>query len=366
MSTHEHEMFRHALRSAADSIEPRSDGLDQIRAQLRRQPYPLPVAWAAALWMRLTLWLPEGAFSAGKLAYSARRQVADTLRSVSERFRPEPASGRLRSISRWFFSERPEPSSAALRSLSQWFLSDLPEPIAEDTRNGRSSRWSLLRPLAAFGVAVFIVAVGAYVAIEVPAVVSTQSGNTPQPGPGTGGGSNGPGGVAGNSSSRFPSSGPSGSPGRSASSSTSPACLNQLGPTRGPSRSTSPTTTPSRTGSPSPTGSGSPSSSSTPSPTPTATGSSTPTPAASQSAATAAGQPTQGASAGAARTTTAAVILPAKAAASVQTSRSPCAKQRPRKTRKRTTKRANVTATSGLGRSSTPAEPARPGSSSSA
>ena len=119
MSAHEHEMFLHALHSAADSIEPRSDGLDQIRARLRPRPYPLPVAWLAAAWMRLTLRLPENAFSPWRLAYSAPGQVAVKLRSVSERFRsvPEPTSGTLRSISAWFLSELPEPA-AATRELA--------------------------------------------------------------------------------------------------------------------------------------------------------------------------------------------------------------------------------------------------------
>src|SRR5260370_41706824 len=126
MSTHEHEMFMRAMRSAADSIEPRPDGLDQIRGRLRRRPYPLPVAWAAAAWMRLTLWLPESAFPARTLAHSVRRQVVGQVRSVFERFRPEPASDQLRSIFQWF----------------------LPQPVGEHARDGKSSAASLLRPPA--------------------------------------------------------------------------------------------------------------------------------------------------------------------------------------------------------------------------
>jgi hypothetical protein len=353
MSTPEYEMFLRAMRSAADSIEPRSDGLDQIRARLHRRPYPLPVAWAAAACMRLTLWLPEGAFSAGRLAYSARRQVAGKLRLVSERFRPEPASDRLRSIFRWFLAERPEPTSGPLRSISQWFLAERPEPAAEDARRGKSSAWSLLRPLTAFGVAVFIVAVGAYVAIEVPAVVSTQSGNSPQQGVGGGSSSTGRNGEANNSSSPFPSTRPSGWPALPSPSGTCYPTLGPLGPSGGASPSGSPTHSPSRTASPSPTGSGSPSSSSSPSPTPSGTA----TPSSSASAPATAGQQTPGAGAGAARATTDAVILAANAAApSVQTSNSPCSTPRPRKSTKRP---RNATSTPGLSGSFRPAEPAR-------
>ena len=346
MSTHEHEIFLRALRSAADSIEPRSDGLDQIRARLRHRPYPLPVAWVTAAWMRLTLWLPERAFSPWRLAYSAPRQVARTLRSVSERFRGVP-----------------EPASGTLRTISQWFLSELPEPVAENTRAGKPSVWSLVRPLAAFGVAVFIVAVGAYAAIRIPAV-SSPSGNSQQQGSVPGGGPSGVGGEAGNSSSPFASSGTGGStyPGRRPSS----PCLPVIRP--GPSASATPTTSPSRSVSPSPTGSGGPSSSTSPSPTPS--GTATPTPSVSPPAASGA-DPTAGAGAGAAGATTDAVILAAKGAApSVQTSKSPCDTPSPSKAKKNHKKQPtgwlpNVTLTPGLGRSVTPAQPARHQSSSS-
>ncbi len=339
MSAHEHEMFLHALRSAGDSIEPRSDGLDQIRARLRRRPYPLPVAWLAAAWMRLTLRLPENAFSPWQLAYSARRQVGGKLRSVSERFRSVP-----------------EPASGTLRSISAWFLSELPEPAAADARAGKSSTWSLLRPLAAFGVAVFIVAVGAYVAIQVPAFVSTQTGNSQQQGHGGGGSQPGGGGVAGNSSARIPSPGSAGSPTPSRSSRTPEACITLPGPSGGASRSPSPTTSGSQSASPTPTGSG-PSSSGSPTPTPSAT----PTPSSSSSPG-GVGQPTAGESAAAGRATTDALILPAQPAVpSVRSTKSPCGTPRPRRSKKqRANGRPDATPNQGLGGVFTPAKPCQP------
>jgi hypothetical protein len=345
MSTHEHdhEMFLHALRSAADSIEPRSDGLDQIRARLRRRPYPLPVAWLAAAWMRLTLWLPESAFSLRRLVYPARRQVAGKLHSVSERFRGGP-----------------EPASGTLRSISAWFLSELPEPVAGDARAGKSSAWSLLRPLAAFGVAVFIVAVGTYAAIRIPALGSSPSANSQQHGSDNGGGPyGGRGGEAGKSSAHIPSPG-SIWPTPSSSSSTPYPCITKPGPSGG-SPSPSPTRSQGQSGSPSPTSSG-------PSPnptTPTPSGT-TPTPSVSPSPG-GGGQPTPGASAGVARTTTDAVILPAKAAApSVHISKSPCSTPSPRKTTKQPANgQPNATRSPALG-GLFPAKPARHQSNNSA
>src|SRR5258707_12440369 len=111
MNTPEHEMFRNALHSAAESIEPRSDGLDQIRARLHRRPYPLPVAWAAAVWMRLTLWLPEGAFSAGGGGLSAPRQAAGRVGAGSPRFRPEPAPAPAAATLPRVPAPRPRPTS---------------------------------------------------------------------------------------------------------------------------------------------------------------------------------------------------------------------------------------------------------------
>src|SRR5271165_548813 len=159
MNAHEHEMTEHeiklrnALHSAAESIEPHSDGLLQIKTRLGRRTYPLPVAWAAATWMRLTMWLPEGAYTAGG-------QLAGKLRPVYQLFLPKSGSA---------------------------------------DRDGNSP-WSLLRPLTAFAIAVFVVAVGAYVAIEVPAVVSP-SGQSTQRGSGHGGSGSGGGGLTDRSSS---------------------------------------------------------------------------------------------------------------------------------------------------------------------
>jgi hypothetical protein len=358
MSTHEHdhEMFLHALRSAADSIEPRSDGLDQIRSRLRHRPYPLPVAWLAAAWMQLTMRVTEGASSAG-------RQVSDKLRLASA-----GAHSAGRQVARklhWAYTEEiPADGKVGekLRTISQWFVSELPEPVA-DARAGKSSAWSLLRPLAAFGVAVFIVAVGAYAAIRIPAIGSTPSGNSQQQGADHGGSPNGPNSLNGGSSSPFPSPGSIVWPTPSNSSRTAPAwCITKPGPSGG-SPSATPTGSQGQSASPSPT-SPAPSSPNSSTPPPTATP--TPTPTYSQSPG-GGGQPTPGASAGVARTTTDVVILPAKAAAArVHTSKSPCSTPSPKKTKKQPANgRPNATRSPALG-GLFPAKPARHQSNRSA
>ncbi len=283
MSTHEPEwnemILGHALHSAAESIEPRSDGLDKIQTRLRPRPYPLLIAWAEAIWMRLGMWVPEGAYSAG-------HQLAAKLRTVSERF--------------------------------------LRGPDRDSQAPG-----GLLRPLVAFGIAVFIVAVGAYVAIEVPAVVSPASGHGAQQNPGHNGQGN-PGGVAGNSSSAFPSSGSGRSTGASGNASSPyPVLTPPPGPCAHSSASSS--KSPGPTATPTQTGTGSPSPSGTPTPTPTPT-SSTPTSSAS---------PSSAAGTADAQATTDAVILPATAEApSLQFSASSCSPS-PHKTKRTTKKRPN-------------------------
>jgi len=52
-------ILRRALHAAADAIEPRDDGLEHIRARLRR-PRPLALAWAEAAWTDVRLRAPAG------------------------------------------------------------------------------------------------------------------------------------------------------------------------------------------------------------------------------------------------------------------------------------------------------------------
>ncbi|MGO8956447.1 MAG: hypothetical protein ACLQFR_03590 [Streptosporangiaceae bacterium] len=271
MSTHEHElmyeaMLRNALRMSADSIEPGSDGLDKIRTRVRRRPYPLPIAWVEAAWACLTMRLPEG-------VHLAAQQWAPKIRPVSKLF--------------------------------------LPTPAAADSQNGKSSPWSLLRPLAAFATAVFVVAFGTYVAIN-PAALSTSSGQSSHQTGGGGNSPNGGNGAAYGSQTPVPSTGPGHSATSSSPKPTSLPCLGKLGPSGHPSTSKTATPTPT----PTPTTS-TPSPSTSPTPTPST---SNPSPSASSPAAAGDGQPSSAAGAQSGQATTDALTQPSATAGPAATS----------------------------------------------
>jgi hypothetical protein len=257
----EHEaILRRALRATAEAIEPGRDGLDRIQARLR-PPRPLLVAWIEALWTDLVLRAPVS-------LHAAQLRLSHALRSAWDRF----------------------------------------GPAAGATGPGRahpSLGW--LRPLAAMSVAVFVVAAGAYVAIEVPQAVSPNSSNAPYAHNGgtssTGGNLSGPQ-TAGSQASSFPPvaglvnpSGPAGGsdcktaaikpPSISAGTTPSPS----TSPSTSTSPSPSPSTSPSQTGTPSP----SPSGSSTSSPDPSSSASTAATDsAAGQASANASENPSSG------------------------------------------------------------------------
>jgi hypothetical protein len=196
-------VLRRALHSAADVIEPRPDGLERIRARVSR-PRPVPVAWAEALWTDLWLRAPAG------------------LRSVLDR---------------------------VPRAMVLAWTRFGPRPGRTGSRASRTLGW--LRPAAALGVTVFIVAAGAYVAINAQQSVNLGSSNSrPTQGAGTGGHN---GDNSGKTASRRHSPVTTGSPSPSATASCKPrkpASPASSAPTS--IQPTSPSTTPSPSVSPSP------------------------------------------------------------------------------------------------------------------
>jgi|SRR5215472_8818206 len=211
MSTlNERDAVRRALLGAVESIEPRADGLQRIQARLRA-PSPLALAWAGAVGTDLRMRVP-----------AAGQGLLEWLRSVIsmawERFGPRSGMS--------------------------------------GSRTSRTLAW--LRPAAALGVTVFIVAVGAYVAIDAQQAMFPSSSNSAHSNggaPGTGGGSHHGGGPK--------SQGPSALGSASASPKATPTCRPRR-PGAAPSASrsagqglnTSPTaapSTPAGGGSPSPT-----------------------------------------------------------------------------------------------------------------
>lgn len=207
---HDYEdVLRRALHAAADLVEPSGDGLERIRARLTT-PQPAVVAWVMA-------------------GYS------DALR---------PALSWIHPLMEWL--------RTALSPVIERF-----KPAATDAAHPQR-RYAWLRPAAAMGTAVFVVAMGAFALTYLPQVISS-SGALVQTIPGGGsGGSVGSAGVNGQGNP-IPN-GPSASgilpPSMFGTSKQTPTCKPTkpapAGSTTSPSPSTTPTIPPS-TVSPSPT-----------------------------------------------------------------------------------------------------------------
>lgn len=224
--------LRRALHAAADGIEPRADGLQRIQARLR-PPRPLALAWADAIWTDVRFRVPS-------LLQEWLEQLLAAFSLVWQRFGPRP------------------------RHASE--------------RRSRARSW--LRPVAALGVTVFVVAAGAYVAIDAQQAIFPSSSNSAHSNGGGGGagpGSQGnPGGSAQSQAVSGPYSGHSGT-------AKTPSCRPTKPSGGGPAASGSAGTSQSASPSTSPTGS------SSPSPTPTVSNSSSPNPSGTATGATALG-----------------------------------------------------------------------------
>jgi hypothetical protein len=136
------EALRRALHAAADSIEPSADGLERIRERLNR---PMLSFEAASAW------------SAGTAAWLRRvmEPVVAAFWAVIDRFRPAPAK----------------------------------------TGHARP-RYNWIRPAAGMGIAVFVVAAGAFALKTLPQAISPSASNSVHSAaggnaPGTGGGGGG-------------------------------------------------------------------------------------------------------------------------------------------------------------------------------
>lgn len=286
-------VLRRMLHAAAEQIEPSADGLQRIQARLTN-PRPVPVAWICAIGTSLSLRIPPG------LRPAIGRVVLE-IRQATEHFMPAPAN---------------RPHGPGSQGRLRW-----------------------LRPFAAMGTAVAIVAAVVYVSIDVTQVISTAGSDasaqhTGPPGV-TGGGSGGaPQSVSGGS-------GPVSSPGTSGGLfNSTPACA-----TPGPVKSTflAPPASPSPTvpATPSPTASATPTPTASATPTPSATGSpgnpgsgtgSSPSPASDVTASPQAGtsQPTGTAPA----TTSGVAVTTVRHAKTATPAASPCASPKPHKRKK--------------------------------
>jgi hypothetical protein len=229
------ESLRNALHAAVDHLDPAPDGLQRISARLTR-PHPVGVAWAMAAWTALSLRTPDS-------ARSALAVLASAFRRVSERF------------------------------------------AGTQHAHGRESygRLGWLRPAAAVGTAVFVVAAGAYVALVAPRAISPQGSASYSAGTTTGGKAGhtatGPGGTGTQPGHKRHGGGSnksngvvenSGCGGSHAHKTPSPSQSTSVSPTTSPTASSTPTSTPtptqSATATPTPTATPTSSTSSSPNP----------------------------------------------------------------------------------------------------
>jgi hypothetical protein len=210
----DHEAYlRAALHAAADSLEPRGDGLQRIRARLHARPRV--VAWLLAAGDALRLRVPAA------LQDSSYR-LGTGFVAAWQRFSPATAPGKHRSRTQ-----------------------------------------GVLRPLAGMAAVMFIVAAGAYVAISVSTAVSPSSQSSHPHN-----GQPGPAGPAA-SPTQSPSQSASGSVPAPGHASASPSCSSTASPGLSASPSCQPSVSPQPSASVSPTPSPSPSPTDTSNPTPT-------------------------------------------------------------------------------------------------
>jgi hypothetical protein len=212
----DHEAFRQALRAAADQLEPAADGLQRIHARVsHRRPMPLPIAWVDVALTKLSLRIPDG-------AWTAWDRAAVQVKGAVARYVPAQA-----------------------RALS-----------------GRL-RLGWMRPVAAMSVVAFIVAAVVYMAIDVPQALYP-TGIVSATGHGQKGAGHATGAAPGQS---LTTGGSRTSPGQSPTSgATNHTTCATKNPTITPHPSSSSTPPPSQSSSPSPSSSTSTSTSPTPTP----------------------------------------------------------------------------------------------------
>ncbi len=253
------DVLRRVLHAAADLVEPSADGLERIRARLTR-PQPAVIAWLLAGYSDLVT--PARGWA--QSAVNRAQPVLNWLRPFLGRL--QPFLDRLR---------------VALGSVIERF-----RPARPDAAHPRR-RYAWLRPAAAMGTAVFVVAMGAFALTALPQVISSSNVFVL---PFTGGGPAGPGGAGGANGHGAPLSGPQVFPppsfpgSQSPRTEVAPTCSvapSTVPPSASPSPSTVPPsaspnpTTPPPSASPNPTTPPptSPSSSPSPSPSPSASNS---------------------------------------------------------------------------------------------
>jgi hypothetical protein len=259
------DVLRQALQAAADSVEPSSDGLAQIRSRLTT-PRPLVIAWLTGAWDDLRNLLtfrlaPALAALAGRVGF-ALTFISRPLHPAARRLRPvlvrmQPAFERLR------------PAANRLGAWAGHLGRLVRGPGAEPASR---SRYAWLRPAIAMAAVVLVAVAGGFALSGLPHQISQVAASLlPSQTNTTGKGGHGPklngnghalgGGAAGQrgfgtNPSPFPSCSPSRQRGKTTpKSATTPKPTASPTVTPSPSPSISPSPTPTPTASPSPTNS---------------------------------------------------------------------------------------------------------------
>ena len=238
------DILRRALHAVAESVEPATEGLTQIRARLST-PRPLAVAWLLAAWetasqfvmlrLEATLdWLANSLHTALRTADGLLYPAAERLRPLTERLGP--------------VTERLRPALAAAVAWARRVIQP-PQAGSEERR----SRYAWVRPAVAMAAVVLVAVVGGFalsgrlnqISQAASSVFSSSSTH------GSGGRTHHSGVSGSGGTHPQPSSAPSGNNGTAPSP--SPSCRPPTAqPKPHPTATPTPTQTPTQSASPSP------------------------------------------------------------------------------------------------------------------
>src|SRR5215831_1540144 len=150
------DILRQALHAAAESVEPATDGLSQIRARLST-PRPLLVAWLVAGWETVSQFvmvrLGPVLAALGSSLSAARRAADQRLYPLAERL--YPVSERLQPV-----AERLRPALGWLIAAAAWLRQVIkpPQPGPDE----RPSRYAWVRPVIAMAAVVLVAIAGGF------------------------------------------------------------------------------------------------------------------------------------------------------------------------------------------------------------
>jgi hypothetical protein len=256
------DILRRALHQAADSVEPATDGLSQIRARLAT-PRPLLIAWLVAAWETasefVVLRLEPALAALADWLGTGLRTAERHLQPVAQRL--EPVTDRLRPAFGW------------LAAMVAW-LRRVIKP--QTSPGGRPSRYAWVRPVIAMAAVVLVAVAGGFALSGLPHQISQAAQSVfSSTQPHGSGGTHGPGTSGGGQHLR---SSPGSSSRNETSPSPSPSCSSKPKPKPTTSPTPTPTTQPTTTPTPTQTSPTSPPPTTTPPPTPTPSPSGSDTP----------------------------------------------------------------------------------------